>query len=134
MQRKHKGSSTPKKVCVQQSPGKIKATVFCNSEGVLLLEFMPHKITITGDTYASTMVALRENIKQERHGKLSTGVLMLHDNTPAHKSRTSRAARKCGLVELNHPPYSPYLAPSDILKFIIPSDYYLFRNLKKFLP
>ena len=101
------------------------ATVFWNSEGVLLLQFMPHKTTITGDTYASTMVALREDIKHKRRGKLSVGVLPLHDNAPAHKSRTLRAAiRKCGFVELNHPPYSPDLAPTD---------YFLFRNLKKML-
>ena len=57
--------------------------------------------------------------------KLSAGVLLLHGNAPAHNSRTSWAAiRKRGFVELNHPPYSPDLAPSD---------YFIFRNLKKFL-
>ena len=61
------------------------ATISWDSEGVLLLEFMPHKTTITGDTYASTIVALRENIKQKRRGKLSAGVLLLHDNAPAHR-------------------------------------------------
>ena len=71
------------------------------------------------------MVALCENTKQKHRGKLSADVLLLHDNPPAHKSRTSRAAiRKCGFVELNHPPYNPDLAPCD---------YFLFRNLKKFL-
>ena len=51
-----------------------------------VFEFMPHKTTIIGDTYASTMVALRENIKQKRRGKLSAGVLLLHDNVPPHKT------------------------------------------------
>ena len=89
----------------------------------LLLEFMPHKTTITGDTYATIMVDLLENIKLKRRGKPSAGVLLPHDNAPAHKSRTSRdAIKKCGFVELNHPSYSPDLAPSD---------YFLFRNLKK---
>ena len=98
------------------------AIVFWNSEGVLLLEFMPHKTTITG---ASTMVALREIIKQKYRGKLSAGVLLLHDYAAAHKSRTSRTGiRKCGFVELNHEPRNPDLAPSD---------YFLFRIFKKFL-
>ena len=66
-------------VCVQQSAGKIMATVFWDPEGVLLLEFMPHKATIIGDTYASTMVALCENMKQKQRGNLSAGVLLLHD-------------------------------------------------------
>ena len=39
-----------------------------------------------------------------------------------HKSRVAQAAiHKCKFEQLNHPPYSPDLAPSD---------YYLFRNLK----
>ena len=88
--------------------------------GVLLLEFMPHKKTITEDTYASTIDTLCENIKQK-----CRGVLLLHDNAPAHKSCISWAVIvECGFVELNHPPYSPDLAPSD---------YFLFRNTKKFL-
>ena len=83
------------------------------------MEFMPHKTTITGDTRASTTVALHENIKQKRRGNLSGGVLLLLDNVPADKSRKSRAAiRKCGFVEHNHPPYSADLAPSDYNFFI----------------
>ena len=55
-------------------------------------------------------------------GKLAAAVLLLHDNAPLHKSRVAQAAiRECKFEQLNHPPYSPDLAPSD---------YYLFRNLK----
>ena len=75
MEWKHKEFPTPKKFRVQQPPGKIMARVVWDSEGVLLLEFMVHKTTTTGDTYACTMVALSENIKQKRYGKLSAGVL-----------------------------------------------------------
>ena len=104
---------------------KDQETFFFYSEGVLLLEFMPHKTNITGCTYASTMVALRENIKLKSRGKLSAGLLMLHYNAPTHKLRTSWAAiRKYDFVEINQLPCSPDLAPSD---------YFLFRNLKKFL-
>ena len=46
----------------------------------------------------------------------------MHDNAPAYKSRVAQATiRECKFEQLNHPPYSPDLAPSD---------YYLFRNLK----
>ena len=42
-----------------------------------------------------------------------------------HKSRVAQAAiRECKFEQLNHPPYSPDLAPSD---------YYLFQNLKSHL-
>ena len=69
MQWKYKGSPTPKKFYVQQLARKIMATVFWNSESVLLLELMLHK-TITRDTYASIMVALRENIKTKTPWKV----------------------------------------------------------------
>ena len=52
-----------------------------------------YESALTGDTYACRMVALCKNIKQKHHGKLSAGVLLLHDNAPACKSCTSQANR-----------------------------------------
>ena len=69
------------------------------------------------------MTQLHIGIKSKRRGKLTAGVLVLHDNAPAHKSRVASAAiHQSGFEELNHPPYSPDLAPSD---------YFLFANLKR---
>ena len=90
------------------------ATVFWDEKGLLLLEFMPQKTTITGQTYANTITTLREAIKKKWRGKLSADVLLLHDNAPVHMSAKSQAAiRQCGFQQLNHPPYNPDLAPSD---------------------
>jgi histone-lysine N-methyltransferase SETMAR len=125
MQRKHKTSPTPKTFRVEKSAGKVMATVFWDEKGYLLLEFMPQKTTINGQTYANTNTALREAIKEKRRGKFSAGVLLLHDNAPVHISAKSHAAiRECGFQQRNNPPYSPDLAPSD---------YFLFRVMKKFL-
>jgi len=86
---------------------------------------MPQKTTITGQTYANTITVLREAIKEKRREKLSAGVLLLHDNAPVHMSAQSQAAiQQCGFQQLNHPPYSPNLAPSD---------YFLFLVMKNFL-
>jgi len=57
--------------------------------------------------------------------ELSAGVLLLHDNVPVHMSAESQdATQQCGFQQLNHPPYSPDLAPSD---------YFLLQVMKKFL-
>jgi len=49
-------------------------------------------------------------------------VWLLHDNAPVHKSLVAQqAVCDCVFLQLNHPAYSPDLAPSDC---------YLFRNLK----
>jgi len=100
------------------------AAVFWEEKGLLLLEFIPQKTTITGQTYANTITALQEAIKEKRRGKFSAGVLLLHDNAPVHMSAKSQAViRQCGFQQINHPPYSPDLAPSD---------YFLFRVIKNF--
>ena len=51
------------------------------------------------------------------------GVLFLHDNAPAHRSlATQKKLAYLGFQCLDHPPYSPVLAPLD---------YHLFPGLKK---
>ena len=50
--------------------------------------------------------------------ELSACVLLLHDNAPVHMSAKSQAAiQQCGFQQLNHPPSSPDLAPSDYFLF-----------------
>ena len=57
--------------------------------------------------------------------ELSEGMLFLHDNAPVYMSANTQAAtQQCGFQQLNHPIYSADLAPSD---------YFLFRVMKKFL-
>jgi histone-lysine N-methyltransferase SETMAR len=124
MQWTHQGSPPPKKFKVQKSAGKIMATVFWDIEGILLIEYMPHKTTITGASYA-TIESLRQAFLEKRRGKLARGILLLQDNASSHTSRVATAAvEKAGFGQLDHPPYSPDLAPSD---------YFLFGPLKKFL-
>ena len=89
----------------------------------MLIDYLPDKSTINGPYWAVLIGRLRESIKEKRRGKLTKGVLLLHDNAPAHGARVAQAAiRDCGFEQLNNPPYSPDLAPSD---------FYLFRLLKK---
>ena len=55
--------------------------------------------------------------------KVTKGVFFLHDNAPAHWAlATQKKLAYLGFQCLDHPPYSPDLAPSD---------YHLFPGLKK---
>lgn len=119
----HPYEPEPKKFKVSQSAGMIMATDFWDSEGILLIDYKEKGVSITGQYYASILERLKEAIKGKRRGKLAKGVLLLHDNAPIHTSRIVLAAlHKAGFDILEHPPYSPDLAPSD---------YYLFPKLKK---
>jgi histone-lysine N-methyltransferase SETMAR len=68
-------------------------------------------------------VQLKDILKAKRRGKVTKGVLFLHDNAPAHRAlATQKNLAYLGFQCLDHPPYSPDLAPSD---------YHLFPGLKK---
>jgi len=68
-------------------------------------------------------VQLKDILKEKRRGKVTKGVLFLYDNAPAHrKLATQKKVVYMGFRCLNHPPYSPDLAPSA---------YHLFPGLKK---
>lgn len=122
---KHCGSPPPKKARVALSANKVMASVFWDSEGILLVDYLMKGHTVTGEYYSNLLWQLRDNIKEKRHGKLTKGILFHQDNAPAHTSNIAMATiHDCGFELMSHPPYSPDLAPSD---------YHLFPNLKKSL-
>lgn len=66
--------------------------------------------TATGECYTSVKHRCRDSINVKMGGKLAYGVVLLHDNAPAYKSRLSKAAiTEYGFIEIDHPPYSPNL-------------------------
>ena len=66
---------------------------------------------------------LKDILKERRCGKVTKGVLFLHDNAPAHRAlATPKKLAYPGFQCLDHPPYSSDLAPLD---------YHLFPGLKK---
>jgi len=68
-------------------------------------------------------VKLKDILKEKRRGKFTKGVLFLHDNVPAHQAlSTQKKLAYLGFQCLDHPPYSPDLAPSD---------YHLIPGVKK---
>lgn len=122
MEWKHVDSPTPVKFRKIASAGKVMASVFWDSEGILMIDYLERGKTITGVYYAQLIRKLRVAIKEKRRGKLRQGIVFHQDNAPAHTSSVAMTAiRECGFELLQHPPYSPDLAPSD---------FHLFRYLK----
>lgn len=120
-------TTSPVRVKAKQtiSTRKVMATVFWDRHGVLLVEFMQQGTTINAAAYCATLTKLRRAIQNKRRGLLTSGVLLLHDNARPHSSiHTQNLIRSFGWEQIDHPPYSPDLAPSD---------FHLFRYLKEFL-
>ena len=98
------------------------ATVFFDSEGLLLMDIMPHGTTINSDGYVANLKKLLVRLSRVRRHREKQDVLLLHDNAQPYVShKTTDQIRKFGQTTLKHPPYSPELAPCD---------YHLFGKLK----
>jgi len=118
----HSGSPRPKKFRMQKSAGKVLALIFWDQEGIILTDYLPKDQTINAEYYSSAG-AIEGLWKEKRRGKVTKGVLFLHNNAPAHRTlATQKKLAYLGFQCLDHPPYSPDLALSD---------YCLFPGLKK---
>ena len=87
--------------------------------------YLPKGQTISAEYYSYLLVHLKDILKEkrQRRGKVTKGVLFLHDNAPAHRAlATQKKLAYLGFQCLDHPHYSPDLAPSD---------YHLFPVLEK---
>ncbi|UYV83922.1 hypothetical protein LAZ67_X000612 [Cordylochernes scorpioides] len=93
-------------------------------EKLLLIADEVMRQRMNSDLYCDILVnKLKPGIRNKRRGKLSKGVLFLHDNARPHTScKTVSTIIKLDFEVLEHPAYSPDLAPSD---------YFLFGLLKK---
>ena len=112
------GSPRPKKFKTQPSPGKVMATVFWDAKGVIMLDFLPKRSTITGVYYANLLDQLRTAIREKRRGKLSKSVLLQQDKARVHTCKVAMDTVERNWYELiPHPVCSP--------------DFFLFPNLKK---
>ena len=57
------GSQRPKKFKTQPSAGKVMSTVFWDAKGVIMLDFLLKRSTITGVCYANLQDLLRTAIR-----------------------------------------------------------------------
>ena len=96
---------------------------FWDQDDISLIDYLPKGQTINAEYYSSLLVQLKDILKEKRCGKVTKGLLFLHDNASAHQAlATQRKLAYLGFHCLDHPPYSLDLAPSD---------YHLFPGLKK---
>ena len=107
------------------STRKNMCTVFWDRQGVFFVEFLSQDTAINSAIYCETLKKLRRAIQNERRGMLSANLLFLHDIARPHSAaHTQDLIASFGWEQMDHPPYSPDVAPSD---------FHLFLHLKKFL-
>ena len=103
---RHNGSTLPQKFRVQNSTGKVLASIFWDQDGILLIDYLPKAQTINAQYYSPVLVQLKGILKEKRRGKFIKGVLFLHDNAPSHRAHaTQKKLAYLGFQCLDHTPY-----------------------------
>jgi len=63
---------------------------FLGPSRVLFVDFMPRNTTINADAYCATLRLLRKAVQNRRRGKLSRGIVLIHDNAHPHTARQTQ--------------------------------------------
>jgi len=104
---------TPKNSEYKNPLEKFSPQFFLDQDGNLNIDYLPQGQTINAEYYSSLLAQLKDTLKEKRQGKVTKGVLFLHDNAPAHRVLATQKKLDCLDSQcLDHPPYSPDLAPS----------------------
>ena len=78
----------------------ILSTIHLNSN-----DFLPKGQTINAEYYLSLLVQLKKILMEKRGGKVTKGVLFLHDNVPTHRALATQKKRPiwASSVLITHP-------------------------------
>ena len=95
------------------------SSVFFDRRGIIVNWPVPNGQTVNGEYYLWFLrEKLRPAIRKKRPELLQRGVILHHDNAPAHrKNEVINLLDDWDWEILQHPPYSPDLAPADFFLF-----------------
>jgi hypothetical protein len=116
-----KTSESPKLKKARMSKSKLKAMliVFFDIKGVIMTEWIPQGQTVNQHYYLQVLTTLRERVRRKRPELWENDSWILHrDNALAHSALSVKQfLAKNRTQMLQHPPYSPNLAPCDFCLF-----------------
>lgn len=122
---RRKDEGCPVKAKTRPSAGKVLATVFFDSRGILLIDFLHDQRTVNAVYYSELLQSTKIAYRSKRRGMPIRDVIILHDNARPHTAVLTRdKLEEMRWETLEHPPYSPDLSPCD---------YFLFAPLKESL-
>jgi hypothetical protein len=100
----------PKKFKKTLSAKRLMELFFCHKKGVLMVEFMQCRTTITSYVYCESLKEVRKAIQNKNCGMLTSGLVLLHDNARPHTSASARSRAQLEHFKwelFDHPLYSP---------------------------
>ena len=96
----------PKKAKTVFLAGKVMETVFWDSRGVILIDYLQKGKTITGAYYTSLLDKLKAELAEKGPHLQEKKILFHQDNVPSHISAVAMAnIHELRFELLDHPPY-----------------------------
>jgi len=116
-----KSTLSPRLKKARMSHSKFKAMliVFFDIQGIVMVEWVPSGQMVNQQCYIEFLTKLRGRVRRKRPELWRNGWILHQDNVPAHNALSVKQflANK-NITVLEHPPYSPDLAPCDF--YLIP--------------
>lgn len=111
-------SPPPKKSRLTKYRIKTLLIVFFDSKGLIHFEFVPAATTVNAEYYEGVLKRLLLRIRRIRPQYRNGQWNLLHDNARPHTAiRVTQFLDRHQVPVLDHPPYSPDLAPADFFLF-----------------
>ena len=80
---------------------------FLDQDGILHIDYLPNGQNVNAEYYSSLLVQLKDNFEgKNRRGKVTKGVLILHDNAPVHRALATQNWPTCASSVLIIPLFS----------------------------
>ena len=98
--------------------GQDHACVFLRSQGIVHYELTAQGQMVNQQHYLEVLTRLRESVRRKRFRLWPDKWILHHDNAAAHDAlRVHEFLAKNSITKMDHPPYSPELAPCDFWLF-----------------
>ena len=119
LQWKCTSSPRPKKARQSRSKIKLMLMAFFDTREIVHMEFLPQSQTVNQHVYKEILRRLLRSVREKRRELWQDNAWLLHqDNAPVHNALSIRQFLvKRNVTVLDHPPYSPDLAPCDFFLF-----------------
>jgi histone-lysine N-methyltransferase SETMAR len=91
---------------------------FFDHKVIVCYEFIAQGQMVNQQCYLEMLTRLRESVQREKRGIWPDKWILHHDNAPVHDAlRVCKFLAKNSITKIDHPPYSPDLAPCDFWLF-----------------
>ena len=116
------GSPRPVKARKSKSKVKVMLIVFFNIQGIVHFEFLHQGQTANQTVYKEILQYLIKSVHDKRQSLWETHAWVLHNNAPTHTALSiCQFLTERNIATLEHPSYSPNLAPCNFFLFKIKS-------------